>query len=130
MLGYKNRSFEYSSLINSLGYFSRISDGHPYPFYPEVPPPPPPPGLCVIWNVSASKTTYHWEHWFIGKWWHVVYKCWWYLISIFNCLFFLIFHYLDVEGKLCCKMQYSVFHNIFHHVLAAICNESVYMLAL
>ena len=23
-----------------LGYFSRISDGHPYPFYPEVPPPP------------------------------------------------------------------------------------------
>ena len=22
-----------------LGYFSRISDGHPYPFYPEVPPP-------------------------------------------------------------------------------------------
>ena len=23
-----------------LGWFSRISDGHPYPFYPEVPPPP------------------------------------------------------------------------------------------
>ena len=65
MLGYKNSSFAYASLINSglfvffrlifdqevyilgcanfmawyfLGLFSRISDGHSYPFYPEVPP--------------------------------------------------------------------------------------------
>ena len=63
LIGYKNRSFKYASLINSgllvffrfifdqkvyfrvrnfhglvfLGQFSRISDGHPYPFYPEVP---------------------------------------------------------------------------------------------
>ena len=27
-----------------LRQFSRISDGHPYPFYPEVPPPLPPHG--------------------------------------------------------------------------------------
>ena len=63
MLGYKNRSFEYASLINSgvlvffmlifdqevyFSRFSRISDGHPYPFYPEVPPPPPGNGYIAV----------------------------------------------------------------------------------
>ena len=33
-----------------LGSFSRICDGHPYPFYPEVPPP----GV-VIFLVLAKK---------------------------------------------------------------------------
>ena len=28
-----------------LGWFSRISDVHPQPFYPEVPPPPPGEGV-------------------------------------------------------------------------------------
>ena len=36
-----------------LEQFSRISDGHPYPFYPEVPPPPPPPADQLPTHVSA-----------------------------------------------------------------------------
>ena len=37
-----------------LGEFSTISDGHPYPFYPEVPPPPGFEGWVVRWPPTSN----------------------------------------------------------------------------
>ena len=38
-----------------LGYFSRISDGHSKPFYPEVLPPGLSPRLAEVFEFGAAK---------------------------------------------------------------------------
>ena len=48
---------QFYGLIVILGSFSRISDGHPYPFYLRVPPPFG--NCCNAWTVVALYGTMH-----------------------------------------------------------------------
>ena len=47
---------KFYGLVIFLGYFSGISDGHPYSSYSEEPPPPPPGGKEIgSFNTFSSK---------------------------------------------------------------------------